>query len=50
MGCGCKGGQQTPPQPTQTVQTTQSSGNGRVQNTIQESVRQVVEKYYKRRS
>jgi DNA-binding protein Fis len=46
MGCGCKNknnGGQPNPQPVQSPQTQNASNN----QTIQESIRKVVDKYYK---
>jgi hypothetical protein len=48
MGCGCKNKGVQPPQQPQT-QTTPSGAPAPVpNNTIQESIRKVVEKYYKK--
>jgi len=49
MGCGCKNKGVQPPQQPQT-QTTPSGAQPAPQpnNTIQESIRKVVEKYYKK--
>jgi hypothetical protein len=49
MGCGCKGAGTPPPPPPQTTQTPgQSSRMSNIsqQPTLQESIRNVVQKYY----
>jgi hypothetical protein len=49
MGCGCKGnqGNQTPPPPVQQTNT-QTGQSQPTSQPIQESIRKVVQKYYKK--
>ena len=49
MGCGCKNkGNQTPPPQTTQSQPQSTSSQKPVNPTIQESIKKVVEKYYKK--
>jgi hypothetical protein len=48
MGCGCKNKGVQPPQQPQTQTTPSGAPAPAPNNTIQESIRKVVEKYYKK--
>jgi len=50
MGCGCKGkNNPTPQQPQPTIQQTTTTQSSRpLVSSVQESVKKVVEKYYKK--
>jgi hypothetical protein len=49
MGCGCKNGGNQAPQPQQGAQPQPQQGGQPQNQTIQESIKKVVEKYYKQR-
>ena len=46
MSCGCKGAGSPPPKPTTTPQQGSRTNNISQQPTLQESIRNVVKKYY----
>jgi hypothetical protein len=50
MGCGCKNKQQAQQPQTQTQTQTQQGGSNTAQNNtnVQESVKKVIQKYYRR--